>query len=143
MKTLVLCIGNELFGDDGVALYVGKLLKGNEEVKIEESSGIDIVEKSLGYGRMIVIDSIIEPENVGKIKRLGLDDIKKEGLFAHNISLYQLLKIAERAEEREKEIEVYAICIASTELGAKLTDEVRKSAKELAHEISRKEGLTS
>jgi hydrogenase maturation protease len=137
LKTLVLCIGNELFGDDGVALHVGGLLRKlvGEEVGIEESSGIDLVEKSLGYKRIIVIDSIIDPENVGEIKRLGLEDIKKEGLFAHSISLYQLLRIAERAEGK-KEIMVYAICIASMELGMKLTDKVKKSAEGLAKELS-------
>ncbi len=138
MKTLILCIGNELFGDDGVALYAGELLKKleSEEVKVEESSGIDLVERSLGYDRVMVIDSILEPKKAGEIKKLGLDDIEKEGLFAHNISLYQLLKIAESAEDEKKKIEVYAICIASAELGAELSEIVKGSAEKLADLIA-------
>jgi len=120
LKTLILCIGNELFGDDGVALYVGELLEKlvGEEVRIDESSGVDLVEKSLGFERVIVIDSVIDQENTGEIKKMDIEDIKREGLFAHTIPLYQLLKIAKSAEDEKKEIELYAVCIASCELGA-------------------------
>ncbi len=98
-------------------------------------SGAQQVERSIGYNRIIVIDSIIDPENSGKIKRLGLEDIRMEGLFSHNISLYQLLKIAESAEDEEKEIEIYGICIASTEIGFGLSENIKKSAEELADEL--------
>ena len=139
MKTLILCIGNELFGDDGVALYVGELLEKlvGEEVRIDESSGVDLVEKSLGFERVIVIDSVIDQENTGEIKKMDIEDIKREGLFAHTIPLYQLLKIAESAEDEKKEIELYAICIASCELGAELSNEVRKGAERLAKRVAR------
>ncbi len=71
MKTLLLGLGNELYGDDGVGIHVVRKLRDEvkkkkklaaqvEEVEIEECSlsGLALLDVIVGYDRLILVDTI-------------------------------------------------------------------------------------
>jgi len=64
MQTLILGMGNKLFGDDGVGIVVAErlqeILVENDQIKIESTNwgGFRIIDLLTGYNYAIVIDSI-------------------------------------------------------------------------------------
>jgi len=64
MKTLVIGLGNPILGDDGVGWKVAKelttLIDPDTSVEIDCASlgGLSLMERMLGYQRVIVIDSM-------------------------------------------------------------------------------------
>lgn len=62
MKPLVLCLGNELLGDDGAGILVARRLKeqGNSGSDIIETSlsGVSLIDYFVGYKKAIIVDSI-------------------------------------------------------------------------------------
>jgi hydrogenase maturation protease len=82
MKTLIIGIGNTLYGDDGIGIYIARelqnRLKDKPDIVIEEASvgGINLMELMIGFNRAIVIDAIQLRENSpGYIYRLNTDSM--------------------------------------------------------------------
>jgi hydrogenase maturation protease len=108
MKTLILGLGNELFGDDGVGnLVVRQLLRQREQEGSDLGylDGIEMLECSLtglklldvieGYDRVILIDTIkrSRPET-GRITRLKGEELRHiPGPSPHYVSIPQALDI--------------------------------------------------
>jgi len=109
MKTLILGLGNDLFGDDGVGLHVVRRLK---DLKNRDEpgnglllKGVDLLECSLtglklldvleGYDRVIMIDTIKKDHPVtGKISILREQDLRHiPGPSPHYVSVPQALEI--------------------------------------------------
>ena len=108
MKTLLLGLGNELYGDDGIGIHVirrlreeaGKkkstaaLLRG---VDLEECSlsGLSLLDVIVGYDRLIIVDTIKRTSPVpGKIRLLGEGDIRAlPGPSPHYVSIPQAVEI--------------------------------------------------
>lgn len=63
MKTLILGLGNPVLGDDGVGWRIAQELRSeiaNPQVEIDcvAQSGLSLMERIIGYDRVILIDSI-------------------------------------------------------------------------------------
>lgn len=111
MKTLVLGLGNELYGDDGVGIHVIRKLKGDlenkkkifgwlKDVDFEESSlsGIALLDIIHGYDRLIIVDTIKKQNPTsGRICLLEEKDLRAiPGPSPHYVSLPQMLEIGKR-----------------------------------------------
>ena len=78
MKTLVLGIGNDILGDDGVGIHIARAIARRvsaKDAKVEETAaaGLSLLELIKGYERLIVADAILTNNTeVGKIHRLAL-----------------------------------------------------------------------
>ena len=63
MRRLVLGIGNTIMGDDGVGIYVARMVKdrtrSQADLQFKELgvSGFNLVEEILGYDEVIIVDS--------------------------------------------------------------------------------------
>ena len=81
MKTLILGVGSSILTDDSVGLVVaGKLgarLAGRDDVDVgvNEEAGFSLLEESLGYDRLVIIDSILTGREPGTVMRLSLEDL--------------------------------------------------------------------
>lgn len=106
MKTLVLGLGNELYGDDGVGIYAVRWLKeeaksergrGFENVEFEECSlsGLALLDVIVGYDRLVLIDTIKRESPVsGKIHVLREKDLRAvPGPSPHYVSVPQTIEM--------------------------------------------------
>jgi hydrogenase maturation protease len=108
VKTLVLGMGNDLFGDDGVGLHAVRLLKeewADGATPGEPASFVEFAECVLagaalldvihGYDALVVIDTIMKAEPVtGRITILEAADLRDfPGPSPHYVSVPQVLAI--------------------------------------------------
>ncbi len=108
MKILVLGMGNDIYGDDGVGLHAVRLLKdewadqaapGGSSASVEfvecVLSGAALLDVIHGYDALVVIDTIIKAEPVtGRVRILDAADIRDlPGPSPHYVSVPQVLAI--------------------------------------------------
>ena len=91
---LVIGLGNPILGDDGVgwrvAEDVGSLLARDARIEVDclAVGGLSLMERMLGYGRVILVDSIetgVSPE--GSVSAFLLDDLTNPKL-GHSASVH-------------------------------------------------------
>lgn len=116
MKTLVLGLGNELYGDDGIGLHVIEALKkellgeennltaisgpsGPIEFVASNLTGLALLDFILGYDRLVVIDTIKNDHSqTGRVRILKEKDLRAiPGPSPHYLSFPQVLKIGREA----------------------------------------------
>ncbi len=108
MRILVLGLGNDLYGDDGVGLHAVRLLKeewtgfsgdrrGNGCVDFAECplSGLALLDVVLGYDALVIIDTIAKADpETGRIRLLDGADLRDlPGPSPHYVSIPQTLTI--------------------------------------------------
>jgi hydrogenase maturation protease len=116
MKTIILGLGNPLFGDDGAGCRVARALRRRikqDDIDIEEFSGagLDILELIQGYDKAIIIDAIQNSGEIGKIHRLDWYEITSlPAGQAHQMDIVRALKLAvEAGQDTLPNISIYAI----------------------------------
>ena len=105
MKTLIIGLGNPLIADDSVGLRVAGELKSRladrPEVEVSEDywGGLRLMERMVGFDRVIVVDAICTDSPPGTIHRLTPDGIPtKKSNSAHDISLPMALEVGRKAD---------------------------------------------
>ncbi|MBS3818957.1 hydrogenase maturation protease [bacterium] len=111
MKTLVLGLGNDLYGDDGTGLHVIRrinqdsllqrdLTPDGEELVFEECplTGVALLDVIPGYDRLIIVDTIKKPDpETGKVQILEQKDLRHiPGPSPHYISIPQTIELGEK-----------------------------------------------
>ena len=121
MKTLIIGLGNPILGDDGVGWKVASQLTAiidpDSSVEIDCASlgGLSLMERMLGYQRVIVIDSMEtgqSPEGCVKVFPLaGLENpFTGHSASAHDASLMTALQAAQSiGAEVPSRVDVVAI----------------------------------
>jgi hydrogenase maturation protease len=106
MKTLVIGLGNPILGDDGVGWKVAEEVKariGNRpssiEVDFASLGGLSLMERVLGYDRVILIDSMQTGHTaVGNVSVFALADLEDptagHSASTHDTSLKTALEAA-------------------------------------------------
>ncbi len=131
MKTLVIGLGNPILGDDGVGWKVAeevqkslqpsppaplpKRERGNVEVDTAALGGLSLMERLLGYDRVVLVDSMETGRSpVGSVQTFPLaslqDPMAGHSASAHDTSLMTALKSAEIIGENiPKQVDVVAV----------------------------------
>ena len=125
MKTLVLGLGNELYGDDGVGIHVIRELRSKikkEKVLSSVFRDVDLLECSLtglalldviiGYDRLILVDTIKRSDpKTGRITLLKEKDLRHlPGPSPHYVSIPQAIEIGRQIKQKvPDETEIIAI----------------------------------
>jgi len=130
MKTLVIGLGNPILGDDGVGWEVAEEVKqklpltsslfphqevGSIEVDTAALGGLSLMERMLGYDRVVLVDSMETGQNpVGSVQVFPLaslpDPMAGHSASAHDTSLITALKTAESLSASiPKKVDVVAI----------------------------------
>ncbi len=123
MKTLVLGLGNPILTDDGVGVRVAEAVRQalppDAAVEVDELStgGLDLMERMVGYNRVILIDALQYGQNSppGSIYRLTLSDLQaisptQHSASAHDTNLVTALEMGRRmALSLPEEIIIYGI----------------------------------
>ena len=101
MKTLILCLGNSILGDDGVGLAVARRLRktfSDPHVHIVEAGigGIRLLDYLAGYDKAIIIDAIqtkkAKPGHIFKFTRDSLEETSHTN-STHDCGLLTALKL--------------------------------------------------
>jgi hydrogenase maturation protease len=108
LKILVLGLGNDLYGDDGVGPHVVRLLEqeraaGRPSADVACAvdyvscalSGLALLDVVIGYDTLLIVDTILRPDPViGRIRVLDMSDIRDvPGPSPHYISIPQTLAL--------------------------------------------------
>ena len=124
---MVLGLGNPILTDDGVGVLVAEAVREalppDTSIDVSEASvgGLGLMERVLGYDRVILIDALHIPTdrlhshgNPGAIHRMTLEDLRDIGptqhsASAHDTSLVTALEVGERIGlSLPKEFVIYA-----------------------------------
>jgi hydrogenase maturation protease len=148
MKTLVLGLGNELYGDDGVGLHIIESLKkefigeresvavitgssGTIEFMASNSTGLALLDLISGYDHVLIIDTIKKDHpQTGRVRLLKERDLRVvPGPSPHYVSFPQILQIGRAAGlPVPQELTIVAIEAKKIyELGEGLTAEMKAS----------------
>jgi len=152
MKTLVLGLGNELYGDDGAGIHVVRKLKHKLEpqkktqpwlknVDFEECSvsGVALLDIIAGYERLIIVDTIKKANPLtGKIHILKDKDLRHvPGPSPHYVSVPQTLEIGKNLGLKvPSQIKIIAVEAKNLyNLGEGLTEEMKKSIQVIMKKV--------
>lgn len=99
---LLLALGNDLLGDDGIGLLVAREVarEPSPRVEIVESgeAGLALLELLIGYERAVIVDAIQTTRHpVGTVLVFGREDFRRVvGPSAHYAGLPEVFDLAER-----------------------------------------------
>ena len=146
MKTLVLGIGNDILGDDGVGIHIAREAARRinaADVTVEETgaAGLSLLEHIRGYDRLIIADAILtENTEVGKIHRLTLKDLAKTNgsITPHDAALRTTLEIGNSLfpGEMPQDVIVFAVQTHNVEIiSSDMTPAVRAAVPKVVKMI--------
>jgi hydrogenase maturation protease len=152
VKTLVLGLGNELYGDDGVGHHVIRQIRCDlstqkdfayclRNVDLEECSvsGLALLDVIVGYDRLIIIDTIKKSEPIpGKVTRLKESDLRHiPGPSPHYVSVPQAVEIGRKAGLKvPAKIDIIAVEAKNLYyMGEGLTEEMTRAIPEIIQEL--------
>ena len=111
-------MGSSILTDDSVGLVVaGKLGerlagRGDVDVGVNEEAGFSLLEESLGYDRLVVIDSILTGREPGAVMRLDLADLGRtiHSNSPHGANLATVMELGRQQNmDVPDEVVIYAI----------------------------------
>jgi len=154
MKTLVLGLGNELYGDDGVGIHVVRKMRQDLQARkknpqwltnviFEECplSGLALLDVIAGYDKLIIVDTIKKLNPVsGKIHLLEEKNIRHiPGPSPHYVSLPQTLVIGRKVGLKvPSQIKIIAIEAKNIyNLGEGLTEEMKKALPAIIEKVKK------
>lgn len=145
-RALIICIGNDLVADDGVGKVVYERLKESgvgENVRLVYLGlgGIELIEEMAGEELLIVVDSVQLGGETGTIHQLGWEQLPPTAprpVSGHGIGIREAIGVADKLYPERCPGITYLIGIEGscfTELGADLSEEVRRSVPEVVKKV--------
>lgn len=153
MKTLVLGLENLLCRDDGVGIKVvreigRKIFSPCLEVAEASTGGLDLLERILEYGRVVLIDSIqVKGRKPGDILRLKVDDLKTTVRLSspHDVNFATAMELGKQLGLKVPEaVAIYAIQAEDvTTFDEDCSACLEKAIPRIAEEIIQAEGWSN
>jgi hydrogenase maturation protease len=145
MKTLILGVGSSILTDDSVGLVVarkiGERLAHRDDVDFgeNEEAGFTLLEESLGYDRLVVVDSILTGAEPGTVLRYDLSDLGRtiHSNSPHGMNLATVMELG-RTQDMDvpDEVMIYAIeAVDVLTFGEELTPELAARVDAVVEEI--------
>lgn len=136
MSTVVVCLGNELVGDDGIGIRIGRVLQKlplppNVDVLIRPNLGLDLIELLEQYDEVVIVDAMTSGRVPGSCIRL---DPREAASMAscpscsHSLGIAEILQLVGRMfpERAERAVRIVGVEAASIdEFGVGLSDPVK------------------
>jgi hydrogenase maturation protease len=145
MKPLILGLGNELLGDDGVGILAARRLAGElagqADVVECNLSGIALLDVLTGYRQAVIMDSIpangTPPGSVLRLSPAELGTVMSPS--PHYTGLPEMIMIADRLDlEFPLDIEIFAVTIADPHaIGGAMTQPVKDAMDELVNRVKK------
>jgi hydrogenase maturation protease len=140
MDTLILGLGNDFCGDDGIGIAIAENIKADvndcADVIISNESGLAIIDYLLGYKKAIIIDAIHTGKyQPGTVIELTVDDLRQVGNPSpHYTGLPEIKKLSHELNlVFPNEIRIFAVEIPDTyEISEKLSQPVSRAIDDVA-----------
>ena len=144
--TLIIGVGNEYRGDDGVGLVVARRLRKSAPAHtriIEQSGeGAALMEAWKNTGNVIIIDAVHSGAAPGTVFRFDAGEqaipVKFFHYSTHAFSVAEAVELARALHQLPARLTVYGIEGKTFEAGAALSAEVEKAAPEVINQIRQK-----
>ncbi len=141
---MVIGIGNEYRGDDGVGRIVARRIAalGIAGVSVCEASGesLTLMELWRGAGRVLLVDALKSGAEPGTVMRMDAGSAPLPAEFVqqcstHALSLAEAVELARSLGQLPPEVVIYGIEGLSFEHGNRLTPTVARAAEEAVERI--------
>ena len=146
MRTLILGVGSSILTDDSVGLVVARRLgerfadRDDVDVGLNEEAGFSLLEESLGYDRLVVVDSILTGREPGTVMRLDLSDLGRtiHSNSPHGANLATVMELGRQQEmDVPRVVVIYAIEVVDVlTFGEELTPELASRVEAITDEIA-------
>jgi len=138
MRTIILGVGNQILGDDGVGIHVVNEVKkqiNNPDVTVDDAitGGMNLLDLIIGYDKAIIVDAVkSEHGEHGAVRRIPLSDFNTlHSCNPHDVSLVQAIEMAKKMGEKRipKEIIIIGVMMKNIpcEFNEKLSKEIQKA----------------
>jgi hydrogenase maturation protease len=135
VSTRVLCLGNELVGDDGVAIRIGRVLCGlrlpdGVGVELVPQLGFDLLDLVASADRIVLVDAMTTGRPVGTCVTLEGRAIERYSAGAsasHTLGIAELMELAHRLAPEQRVASLFFVGVegkAFGEYGTELSPEV-------------------
>lgn len=104
MTIAVICIGNELVGDDGVGIRVGRVLERlalppEVSVIVQASLGLELLDLLGAYDELVIVDAMTTGREAGACVRISAEEAARMAncpTCAHSLGVPEMLQLAKR-----------------------------------------------
>lgn len=142
-KPLIIGLGNELLGDDGIGIAAARKLRADNTVYADivdcNLSGVSLLDVLSGYSKVIIIDAVRTKKHaVGDLVELNVDDFRSiPSVSPHHTGLPELMDISRKLGiEFPDKIRIIAVEIEDRhELGMKLSEPIEKAMDALLKKV--------
>jgi hydrogenase maturation protease len=101
-KTAVVCLGNELIGDDGIGIRVGRVLEklplpASVHILFRPSLGLDLLELLDQFGELVVVDAMVSGREAGTCLLMNprqAANLATKPWCAHGLGIAEVLQFA-------------------------------------------------
>ena len=135
MSTRILCLGNELVGDDGVAFRIGRVLRGlrlpdGVGVELVPQLGFDLLDLVAGTDRIVLVDAMSTGRPAGTCVTLEGRAVERYSAgtsASHTLGIAELMELAHRLAPERKVATLFFVGVegkAFGEYGTALSPEV-------------------
>jgi len=145
MRTLVLGVGSSILTDDAVGIVVAGRLeerlgqRDDVDFGVNEEAGFTLLEESLGYDRLVVIDSILAGCEPGTVLRFDLSDLGRtiHSNSPHGMNLATVMELGRvQGMDVPDEVMIYAIEVVDVlTFGEELTPEIASKVDDIVEVI--------
>jgi hydrogenase maturation protease len=147
MKTLILGLGNPLLRDDSVGLRVvqelREIIPADPAIELDEDfwGGLRLMERMIGYDRVIIVDAIQSGAIPGTIHFLSPGDIPTQrSASAHDVNLPTALEFGRQAgAQLPSEDQILLIAVEAEDVltfGEELTPNVQEALPRAVEAVS-------
>lgn len=117
--TIVVCLGNELAGDDGIGFRVGRVIKAlgplpGVELIFRAEVGLDLLDLMPGAGRLVLVDAACSGQPAGNVRSIGLSELERldgQPAGCHGLGLGQLLRAGQALGRSGQALRVAVVAI--------------------------------
>ena len=134
MKTIILGIGNQILGDDGVGVHVVKEVQNrfqDPDITFDEAitGGMNLLDLILGYDKAILIDAVkSDQEPQGTVKRIPLKEFTTmHSCNPHDVSLLEAISMAKKLGENRIPKEIVIIGIIMNQIPCEFRETLSKN----------------
>jgi hydrogenase 3 maturation protease len=135
-KLSIICVGNELNGDDGAGHMLYELLKGKipHQLIYAYTAPENFIDEIIEYSpeKILLVDACDFGGTPGQTKTIEPDKIQKTHFSTHRAPLGILIR---QLKQKKIQTQIIGIQPGDTGLGSPITAEVAKSVRELAKHI--------